>query len=256
MFEPPSDPDSGRAAHAVDRARAGLGQLRDLLPALGTAELLGLVKDLHALDAQATAVRWRVLAEVEARGAAVAAGAPSTAAWLRGATGVDPRLARRETRAAVALAGPRLLTGQALEAGRISPAAASTILRELDRLPPAVGAARVQQAEQTLVELATRLPDDQLAHAARHLRDVADPDGVRALQAEEARLRRGRGLYLTPDPDGWLSLSGQLDPVDAATVRAVLDPLAAPRPTADDGRTRGRPRNAGRTRWSSWPASA
>jgi hypothetical protein len=212
-----------------------VAQITALLAVVGDAELLAATVELYRMQARLDAARSTALAEVETRGAARATGAPSTAAWLRGATGFSPRAARADTSVAVALAGPRAVTGRALACGRISMGAARVIVRSLAQLPSSLPADVVADAEATLVELAGRLPEDQLAQAARHLRYVTDPDGIRALQAEEARLRRGRGLHLADDGGGWLRLSGQLDPVDAATVLAVLDPLAAPRPTAEDG---------------------
>src|SRR5262249_43382974 len=107
--------------------------------------------------------------------------------------------------------------------------------RTLGQLPAALDPATVNTAEQTLLELAGRLPADQLAKSARHLRYVTDPDGVRALQAEEARLRRGRELHAIPDIDGWLRLSRRLHPAAARRPRAPLHPPAAPRPGAQDG---------------------
>jgi hypothetical protein len=165
----------------------------------------------------------------------VAPGATSTAAWLRAATRRDARAARRDTVTAIALATTGSATGAALASGAIGPAAAELVVRTLGELPTALDPATVDAAERTLLELAGRLPADQLAKTARHLRYVTDPDGVRALQAEEARLRRGREFYAVPDIDGWLRLSGRLDPVDGAMLLAALDPLAAPRPCAEDG---------------------
>ena len=53
-------------------------------------------------------------------------------------------------------------------------------------------------------------------------------------RAEERAARRME-LTFTPDGEGGSWLRGRLDPAGAATVRAALDPLAPPRPSAADG---------------------
>ena len=79
---------------------------------------------------------------------------------------------------------------------------------------------------------------------------VADPDGDDArdgdaLARAEQRAARRMEFTLTPDGEGGSWLRGRLDPAGAATVRAALDPLARPRPSAADGPD---PRSPGRRR--------
>ena len=89
-----------------------------------------------------------------------------------------------------------------------------------------------------------------LARLGRRLLTVADPDGDdaregNALTRAEDRAARRMELTFTPDGEGGSWLRGRLDPAGAATVRAALDPLARPRPSAADGPD---PRPPGRRR--------
>jgi hypothetical protein len=76
-----------------------------------------------------------------------------------------------------------------------------------------------------------------LAHAAPEVADEADR---RALERAEERAVQRRGLHLSPDETGGVSVRGSLDAESAAIVRAALDPLAAPGRSTDDAGLDGR----------------
>lgn len=75
--------------------------------------------------------------------------------------------------------------------------------------------------------------------------EFADEAEAAALARQEAQAHAARTLILAPAGDGRVRLSGWLDSEAAATVRAALDPLCAPRRTHD--------RNAGPARRSADP---
>src|SRR5262249_41861813 len=92
------------------------------------------------------------------------------------------------------------------------------------------GADRViAPAERTMIEMAGQLPAYQLrrvgerilAYVAPELAERADEA---ALNRQEARARRRRGLTLSTPVDGLVRLSGALGLEDAATVQAALHP--------------------------------
>ena len=71
-----------------------------------------------------------------------------------------------------------------------------------------------------------------LAHAAPEVADEADR---KALEGAEERALQRRGLHLSPDGLGGVTVRGSLDSEAAAIVRAALDPLTAPVRPPDGG---------------------
>jgi len=113
VFEQPSEanPVAG-ALGAVDAALdaavgAELWQLSD-------AALIAAAAELHRQQCRAESLQLQLVREVDARGAAVALGAPSTAAWLRSGLRIHPGAAKR----LVATAGA-LYAGCGRAAGRL-----------------------------------------------------------------------------------------------------------------------------------------
>jgi hypothetical protein len=173
----------------------------------------------------------RELAEVDTRGAAGAdhaTPAPSTASWLRHRLRLSPGAATSMARTARALfRGPLPRTGQALCAGDISLAHASTLAHGTHDLPDPLTAA----AEPTLLEAARRLDPPRLRRVVAHLRFVADAEGA----ASQAERRYGRrGLWWATTWEGMVALHGQLDPEAGQTLLAALEPLARPTTAQDD----------------------
>jgi hypothetical protein len=107
-------------------------------------------------------------------------------------------------------------------------------------------------AEGFLLEHARHHDAAVLARLGRHLTHVLDPDRGDTLAAREAKALARRGLWLHPDDElGLLHGRFTLDGETGAALRAVLDPLAAPRPSTRQVRTpRHRP-GAAATRWPS-----
>ena len=178
---------------------------------------------------QFDAVRLRLLAAVDARGAAGAEQgvyAP-TAAWLRSRCLMSPHAATQRVRTARALhRGPLRATADALARGDISYAHAAALAEGTHDLPPA----QVAEADPVLAGAAGWLDPPRLRRVAEHMREVIDPD-----QADE-RTRRGlerRGLWLAATVGG-VDVRGFLDPEAGEAIQAALAPLA--RPTGPDDR--------------------
>lgn len=162
-----------------------LGALLDRLAGveawmLGSGELVEATATLHQLRNRVDAVFHALVREVDARGAAAAQGAPSTAAWLRERLHLHPAAAKRTVTTARAVhddpAGPlapsgdpgsatgRVLLREAFAAGEVSAEHVSVAVDSLAALPPTVDSATVSRAESYLVEQAGLHDPKGLAH--------------------------------------------------------------------------------------------
>jgi hypothetical protein len=97
-----------------------------------------------------------------------------------------------------------------------------------------------RDTERTLVGDAAVFDPVLLGRLGRRLVAVAHPDPKDArtgpaLARAEDRAARRMDLSFAPDAEGGSWLRGRLDAEGAAVVRAALDPLSGPRPTAVDG---------------------
>jgi hypothetical protein len=230
---------------------------------VGSGELVEATATLHRLRNRADSAFHALVREVDARGAAVAQGAPSTSAWLRERLHLHPAAARRAVSVARALhdedpAGPlapsddtetatgHVLLREAFATGDVTAEHVSVAADALATLPPTVDAATVSRAEAYLVEQARLHNPKALGHLGRHLRHVLDPERGDTLAAEEEHHRATRSLDVRQRADGSADLRGHLDPELTASLLSHLTPLASPRPAADgspDLRTTGQ-RNA------------
>lgn len=168
--------------------------------------------------------------------------APSMVTWLRGRFGLSPRDAGRLTREVRGLrAAP--VAAEAARLGAIPVEAAAEIGHAVDALRPEVGPELRAEGADVLLGFAVgrgspALDSRDLAIVGRHLHEVLDPDGADLLLAtrlerEDAEVWRRRFLSITDDHDGGgVRLRGLLTAEAAAALRAVLGPLAAPRPAA------------------------
>jgi hypothetical protein len=167
--------------------------------------------------------------------------APSLVSWLRGRFRQTPRDASRIVRDMKALRAAPAAAEAAL-LGAISVPAAAAIGQAITELPDEVGPELRAEGETVLLGYAIGCDGEQLharelALAGRHLHEVLDPDAADRLLAErlareEAITWRRRYLSITSDGEGGIRLRGLLTAEAGATLHAVLDPLAAPRPAA------------------------
>ena len=237
MVDPPAEPLST----GLDAARAALGDAAQArVWHLPDAAVLAGLEAAYAAVAQAQAVWLRLVAETDRRELATAVGATGTAALLRGRLLVRPEEAAAAVRLARALHGRCPATGAALAGGEISVEQARVITRAVAALPEQAGAEVAAQAEAVLLEQAGTFDPKTLGVLGGRILEVVDPDAADAkladeLAREERRAARRREFRLREDGEGTTWLSGRLDAEAAAIVRAALDPLAAPRPSAADG---------------------
>jgi hypothetical protein len=229
---------------AGDTAAALLGEIDarlDTLSAVGAggltdAEVLALVPAWDGVAAKVASVRLRVLAEIDARGVAVSlAGASTTAGWVRSASRQHPGAAHRQVTVAGALTARYSSTGQALAGGTISFGHADVITRVLDGLGPAVDPLVLAEGERVLLDHAVSVDPATLAKIGTHLSYVLDPDGERALAAEETRMAQTRQAVFVGYGAGWQELRLRAEAEAMATIKAAIDGLSAPAPCTETG---------------------
>lgn len=259
---------------ALDLIDAALDEVGDAeLWGLSGPELLDTVERLHRLGCRGDAQLHRLVREVDARGAATDAGAPSTAAWLRERCRLHPGAAKRlvvtaravhddpggvlvhhadpgesadsadaanapdAAEAAGAVPGlsgaGRPVLAAAFAAGEISGEHVAVATAALGALPAAVDAATVARAEAYLAGQARVQHPKTLGHLARHLRHAVDPDGADTLAGEEEAERAARTLSVLQRANGGSDVRGHLDPELTAALLSQLLPLAAPRRAVD-----------------------
>ena len=202
---------------------------------LPNADTLTLVKSVTAASAKLASVRLKAIAEVDARGTALAEGASSTAGWIRGHCLERMGSAKRQVALARALRQDYPETGAALAAGGIGADAAHVVVKSLRKVPDCVDEATVAAAEANLLQLATVLDPSDLAKAGRRIVFCLDPDGAAEMAAEEAKMAERRELFLTRDETGFWRISGQLDPERGAELHVAIQAFAKPKPSTADG---------------------
>jgi hypothetical protein len=222
-------------AGVVAGARAELHCLGEVLWAAKTpGELVGTVEELEALRAQLAALEASVLVEVEARKVArTHLSWGSTSDWFTHLAGTHRGPGHRAVRQASVLVTELPRTHAALASGTVSPEQAGVIVDAVDQLPHRDDLR--EQGEEFLLDAATRLNATELAKAAKHLLEVADPDKTerdaeKAAEREARAAHLGRFLAITEDGAGGVRVRGRGSVEDAAKLRAALLPLTAPAP--------------------------
>jgi hypothetical protein len=201
--------------------------------ALSDAEAIGYLDGLDTALRLAHAAQLASVREVDGRNLAANEGAPSTAAYLRGLVKMRPRDAHQLVGLAADLDTKYTATSTQLTSAMINYDQASVIARALNRLPGAIPAEAVGEAERILLEAAEHLDAADLARLGESLRLAAfealhpgGPDG----EGDGDPARR-RELTLSDEADGTTRLRGRLDAEAAAGLRSALDALSKPRPT-------------------------
>jgi hypothetical protein len=205
----------------------------------GDEELVSAFTDLHRVEQQAAALRLAWLSELDSRNLPGRRGAANTVAWLRGVLLIGAGAAARMLRLARGLRSAPA-TAAALGDGHVNTEQAHAIIDTLADLPADLTPELAGRVEAALLDHADVLDPAglrvlgtrTLAHVAPEVADEADR---KALDRAEERAHQRRGLHLTPDHTGGVTLRGSLDPEAAAIVRAALDPLCAPDRAADAG---------------------
>lgn len=212
------------------RLQGDLGELTDANAwTLADDDLAELLAECAVAQARLAAVTLAVVAEADGRDIG-AAGATSTAGWLRGRLQLGPGEAKRTVKLAAALHDGARATGSALGRGVLSVEHARVIAHAMAVLPPVDPTTRTA-AEDFLIGQATVLDPLLLRRVAEALAETltSTPDRDEQILRDIAR----RELTAVPAYDGMIRLTGWYDREGWAQIAAVLDPLAAPRPATD-----------------------
>lgn len=211
------------------------------LLSLSAAELGSSIESYLSLIDRLSAQLARLIERAEEVDLPADLGAPSTAVWLRARFGLSPRSAAALVRQASGLrAAP--VAARAARLGAVRVEAAAEIGHALAALPAEVGPELRAGGADVLLGLAVGrdgppLDAHQLRRVGEHLHEVLEPELAEQLLAarldrEDAGANRRRYLSIVDDHDGGVRLRGLLTIEAGAILRAVLDPLAAPRPAA------------------------
>ena len=221
---PPREP-SGSGAFALLRdglqALAGIEDWR-----WGDADLLAAVEASYRHLSAAHAAALALVAELDRRGLAPEAGAPTTAAWLTARVQLPVGQARGQVRLAHAL-DQHPATAQALQSGTVNVEHARVITDTLAALPATVDEQTLVEAERTLLGHAQRFTPNVVGRIGTHLGAVLDPDGP--APDDRAPADPGYYLHLRTRPDGAAEGEFLLDPVTALTLQQLIDAGSPPR---------------------------
>jgi hypothetical protein len=199
---------------------------------LSLDEIVSCVDDIHMVVQQATAVQLALVRQVDSVQVAAAMGATSTLAWLRDRHRVSHATASRLVKLARAVdvdAGSP--TAEALAAGAVNVDQVQVITDAVAKLPAEHRAA----GEEHLLAEAETFGPREMGRLGQRIFEVvasqeAEKQALDELERAERRAWHDRGLWLT-DIAGTsrVRVTGWLDQEGAASVRAALDPLCAPR---------------------------
>jgi Domain of unknown function (DUF222)/HNH endonuclease len=199
---------------------------------LSLDELVSCVDDLHVVAQRVAAMQLALIRQVDALEVAAAMGATGTVSWLRERHRISGTTASRLVKLARAVDADAGSPGaEALAAGEVNVDQAQVITDAVAKLP----AEHRRAAEEHLVGEAACFGPRELGRLGQRIFEVVAPEEAekRALDELERAERRAwhdRGLWLT-DVAGTskVRVTGWLGQEGAASVRAALDPLCAPR---------------------------
>lgn len=261
------DPDVDAALDALSMATGIVYTLpENAVSDEGAVQLLSEIADARRrLDG----AYLKVVALVDKRGAARCSGigAQTTAGLLKAVAGVLPGRAKADVADARALhgensgsglspessfsAGPLADMSELLAAGEVSIGHVDTAVRTLTKVPEQLLNAAMPPSEdecsnpgdsteqQTVrqrickyfAETAPTTSPEKLRRLGKHLVEVLDPDADDHFDPDAFNRR---SMTMSRDFAGMVFGTYQLDAAAGAALRAILDPLAAPRPTQRD----------------------
>lgn len=234
-------PRGHRIAVAVAEVGALLAEVADApLWSLADCELPDVLASAGTALARLQGQLVRLVGEIDSRELAPKLVGSGTAALVRLQLAVTPADAAQLTRVARAVRRDMSATGLALAAGQVSYPQAVAIVRAVGDLPDEAGPDERRRAEEYLIGEAARFDPAELARLGRHILEIVSPDTMERLEGErlaqdEQRAAVRREFTMVDDGHGLHWLRGRLDTEAAAVLSAALDPLSAPRPTAENG---------------------
>jgi hypothetical protein len=195
---------------------------------------LAMLRSLERLWSVLDVVQLRVVAGAERSGAARSDGWATTKDLVTAVTGGPRSSGRRTVALAQSLTTDPTETARRLGAGWISRVQAEVVVAAVERLPGRPGLR--DAAEMLLLDQAATRDATELAELGRHVQERLDPDGTdardeQALEREERAAHHGRFLSVTEDGIGGVRVKGRGTVEDAAWLKGVLLPMAAPQTT-------------------------
>jgi hypothetical protein len=199
--------------------------------ATSNGDLIRLLQLREQHSAALAALDAHLVREADVRGLAAGEGQPSTQAWLAKLLKLTPGEAKARVKAAGVLATKASGTAAALRDGKLNADQGRAVAKALGGIADDTSDEEFAQAEKLLRREGRGLHAKEIERAGRSLKDIFDPDGT---QPREDRAWRSRDLTIIDIGGGRHRIAGTLTDEGATTLKAALDPLAAPRP-AEDG---------------------
>lgn len=134
---------------------------------------------------------------------------------------VGEAMAPRASLTGEPLPAKRPFVADAISRGELGVTPAAAIVSLLDRLSLRTDAARIDEAERQLVELAPGLRPDELGRLLARVEAHLDPDGVEP-RHEVARASRSLVIH---ERDGMVTLTAKLDAETAAPVKTAIEAM-------------------------------
>jgi hypothetical protein len=228
-----------RAPVVAGHIAAARGSLEEAaavpIGSLDRFELAEAVAELHAVEAQAAALKLAVMAEAERRSVAEETADTGTDAWAARLTGSTRSVMAGGIWLAKLLSERYDATREAFAAGHIDEAQVRVIVRAAQKIPDSVSEEDRVAAEQALVEKAVGgMNARRLRHAARRMldvvnRDLADEAEADQLNDEEEHAEVETWLRLEDREDGTVAGRFVIPELQAHLFKAALERLSAPR---------------------------
>ncbi|MGH3831499.1 MAG: DUF222 domain-containing protein, partial [Pseudonocardiaceae bacterium] len=222
-----------------------LDSVRGSLSGLDDKAIAQTLRDIEVLSRRTHAVMLELVAEADSRAIAAREGFGGTARLLAGMLTLSAAEARTRVEHAVLVGTRRTLTGDtvaprlpataaALAAGQIGTGQLRVITETMAALPTSVPEPARERTEAELAGYARDFDPRRLRIIAHRILTTLDPDGPQPDEDPTPATPVRGELWLRNRRDGRLGLEGWLDPEHGGMVRALIEQLAARRPTTDD----------------------
>jgi hypothetical protein len=200
---------------------------------LSSAELRAAIEDAESGLRSAYAQYLQILREVDARGVGVTFGYASVGALVCGVSARSRGQANRMAKQAVAVASFPV-AGAAVLSGSISVEHLDVITEFRKSLSERVHPAAWDEAEATLVDLATAIDPSALRQFINaEVRPRLDPDGVLPEEKDLAEPRNS--LSLNTRANGWVEFHGLLEPCSGGLFGSQISAMSAPTAPPEGG---------------------
>lgn len=221
-----------------------LADLRGELSRGNDEEVVRALRQIEELSRKTHSVMLEAVAEAEARGIAARTGFGTTARMLSAMLQVSGAEARSRSEHAALLGSRRTITGEvlpprlpvtaaALAAGQVGIGQLKVITEAMVLMPTSVPEPARDRVEADLAGYASEFDPRRLRVLAGRMLDVLDPDGPEPAGDSTPATPTPGELWLRDRRDGRLGLEGWLDPEHGNMFRALIEQLAARRPTTD-----------------------